>query len=139
MGASAPEEQKVTWHLKDRELEKKFVELFPCFLEELDEGVYQQSLGKDDVVGVDLDIATEKCGSITIQMQIDIEDIENELEYCPYDWNEFPKTMPPRNVWMRVEGEDGYGVKAEWDGRFWQDSLGHRYTFAIVRFRPWED
>lgn len=40
----------MTWHLKDRELERKLIELCPNFLSELDLAVYLRNDDKDHIV-----------------------------------------------------------------------------------------
>ena len=96
----------MTWHLKDRELEKQLIELDPNFLENLDEAMYQFSLREneegEDLIGVDMEIYRSP-RFITAQLQIEKTDIEKIADYNPNNWNNYPEVTPPEGVPMRVE------------------------------------
>lgn len=139
----------MSWHLKDRELEKQLIELDSNFLGNLNEAMYQFSLREneegEDLIDVDMEIYRPP-RYITAQLQIEKTDIEKIVEYNPHAWNEYPKVTPSENIPMRVETESGgyiyrecaifnEGVwKCERDGNADEELYGH-----VKRFRPWED
>lgn len=135
----------MTWHLKDRELEKQLIELDPNFLENLDDAMYQFSLREneegEDLIGVDMEIYRSP-RFITAQLQIEKTDIEKIVDYDPHAWNEYPKVTPPEGVPMRVETNMGFGFKARFEHGDWLDNRNDVVGFDdgnVVRFRPWED
>ena len=131
----------MTWHLKDREIEKQLIELDPNFLENLDEAMYQFSLCEneegEDLICVDMEIYRSP-RFITAQLQIEKTDIEKIVDYDPHAWNEYPKVKPPQHEPLRVEFEDKSGTKA-----FFDDCLREYVTAKRIdspcRYRPWED
>lgn len=134
----------MTWHLKDRELEKKLIAIDPEFVDKLQ---IKEGCGKH---GFYLDLGgCVYCGDVgvpKIQVYFVQEDLEEVPEYNPKDWNEYPKVTPPENIPMRVETESGgyiyrecaifnEGVwKCERDGNAEEELYGH-----VKRFRPWSD
>lgn len=140
----------MTWHLKDRELEKKLIELDPNFLENLDEAMYQFSLREneegEDLIGVDMEIYRSPC-YITAQLQIEKTDIEKIVDYDPHAWNNYPEVTPPHDVMMRIKMKNGYlragYLKKFPDGDSWVNPNGvlmcNAENAEIEFFRPWED
>ena len=72
-----------------------------------------------------------------------VSEIEEVKEYDPKEWNRFPEIIPPSEVDMRVELEDGRGFQAWWDGENWRTGYHHYSLDPVIervkRFRPWED
>ena len=70
-------------------------------------------------------------------------EVEEIQEYDPKEWNRFPEIIPPSEVDMRVELEDGRGFQAWWDGENWRTGYHHysldRVVEGVKRFRPLED
>lgn len=140
----------MSWHLKDKEFEKKLNELsngeFSMNLFKRSDGNFMSCFGekkafvKPCVLGKEV---TEFHQFVTYFTEDEVEDIP---EYDPSNWNEYPKVTPPINVIMRVDFRSSTeGAKAYWDGTDWMrcrstscscDSVIQR---DIVRFRPWED
>ena len=69
-------------------------------------------------------------------------DIEEEVEYDPKDWNEYPKVTPPKEGWYQVhyEVEDvGYvRLVIYWNGKEWETNCPFVGRFAFG-FKPWDD
>lgn len=139
----------MTWHLKDKRIEEKLIELDSNFLENLNEAMYQFSLHEneddEDLIGVDMEIYRYP-RLITAQLQIEKTDIEDIQDYNPNDWNEYPKVTPPENILMRVEAVGRSGVFRDCaifkDGVWQSDMDGEacgEYYAKVKRFRPWED
>ena len=135
----------MTWHLKDRELEKKLIAIDPEFVDKLQ---IKEGCGN---YGFYLDLGgCVYCGDVgvpKIQVYFVPEELEEVPEYNPKAWNEFPKVKPPYNVMMRVETylEQGYKLSYNHfeDGDFWCDPnyilMSGAFSDGVTRFRPWED
>ena len=138
----------MTWHLKDRELEKVF-EAYSGgeFVKALNYAIEQESLDSDCIVYVEFgreflgpDFA-ENC------LCFRTDELEEVCEYNPHGWNEYPKVKPPFDKDMRVELDDGLRYCARYhkfsDGCFWVGTNGTCFpkylNDKVVRFRPWED
>lgn len=128
----------MTWHLKDRELEKK--------LNELSNGEFSKILNESDM-------KDPNCICFTIDKKEDIElsvylrPEAIEPEYDPHAWNEYPDVTPPFDKDMRVELDDGLRYCARYhkfsDGCFWVSTNGTCFpnylNYKVVRFRPWSE
>ena len=83
----------MTWHLKDRELEKKLIAIDPEFIDKL-----QRKEGYGNY-GFYLDlggyVCSGDCGVPKIQIYLVREELEEVPEYNPNGWNEFPAVTPP--------------------------------------------
>lgn len=83
----------MTWHLKDRELEKKLIGIAPDFVESLNEslklGEYEENSWTYRVwFG-----PYEDC--YKFEMHVYDDELEDVPEYNPNGWNEFPAVTPP--------------------------------------------
>lgn len=138
----------MTWHLKDRELEKKLIELCPRFLSALDLAVYLS----DDNENCVLVEATRQKNDIELADNVFyfcMDELEEVPEYNPKAWNEYPKVKPPYGVLMRIDfgKSNSNGYKAFYKRFEGEDLWCHAdgtampgiYSDAIKRFRPWED
>lgn len=126
----------MTWHLKDRELEKK--------LNELSNGEFSKILNESDM-------KNPNCICFTIDKKEDIElsvylrPEAIEPEYDPHDWNEFQKVKPPYNMMMRIEMYNGLGFAGFFkhfiEGDQWCYADGSpmpkAYSNNVKRYRPW--
>ena len=127
---------KMTWHLKDRELEEKLIAIDPEFVDKLQ---IKEGCGN---YGFYLDLGgCVYCGDVgvpKIQVYFVQEDLEEVPEYNPHGWNEYPKVKPPKHEPLRVEFADKSGTKA-----FFDDCLREYVTAKRIdspcRYRPWED
>lgn len=92
----------MTWHLKDRELEKKLIEICPNFLECIDFAI--QTKEKDtNYIYVEFDRERENDTLGFNYLYFWDDELEEVPEYNPHAWNEYPAVIPPENVWMRLE------------------------------------
>lgn len=145
----------MTWHLKDRELEKKLIEICPNFLECIDFAI--QTKEKDaDYIYLEFDRERENVTLGFNYLYFWDDELEDILEYNPKDWNDYPKVIPPENVVMRCEiyterydtytpepkgGELVDRTSGVWNGHGWDfNSLNYVVPDNwTIRFRPWED
>ncbi len=127
----------MTWHLKDRELEKKLIELYPNFIEDLNFGCMNK--GKRYYVTVECTRVKDNGEIPNDMMSFYCEELEEVCEYNPKGWNEYPKVTPPEDVWMRVETTRKVGAKAMFKNGYWVEPDGHYFVTGGGRFRPWED
>ncbi|HIR20915.1 MAG TPA: hypothetical protein IAC89_01645 [Candidatus Aphodousia faecalis] len=136
----------MTWHLKDRELEKKLIEICPNFLECIDFAI--QTKEKDaDYIYIEFDRERENVTLGFNYLYFWDDELEDILEYNPHAWNEYPDVTPPFDKDMRVELDDGLRYCARYhkfsDGCFWVGTSGTCFpnylNDKVVRFRPWED
>lgn len=145
----------MSWHLKDRDFEKKLNETsrqnhtFSDSLNEIVSRISKEDL--ESAVGfvVDFHRIGPKGDVLThCQLEISKDEVENIPDYNPYDWNKFPETTPPTNVLMRLEitrvtshSQHTYHNAAIFLGGRWR--YGRNYIEIKdgddVRFRPWED
>lgn len=138
----------MTWHLKDRELEKKLIAINPDFVKTLtdmvEENLNQPNGWFDDksITEVELTYNGDYLGMVSFLTY----ELEEVPEYNPDGWNEYPKVTPPYDVMMRAD-TGGNGYKAFYkhfeDGDCWCHADGtvmpKAYSDAIKRFRPWDD
>ena len=139
----------MTWHLKDKELEKK--------LNELNNGEFSRNLVNRTDGGFVSHFGgwvsfTESCMQGPLLKEFPRfsaffteDEVEDVSEYNPHDWNEYPAATPPEGIPMRVETESGGYIyrecaifengiwKCERDGKADEELYGN-----VKRFRPWE-
>lgn len=133
----------MTWHLKDRELEKKLIELYPGFLDDLNFSVRNKGNFPSITLFCMRVRGYEKIPQDEISFWLD--ELEEVCEYNPHAWNEYPKATPPEAVLMRVEctyGEEVFRHCAIFKEGFWWHEKnggcdGNRFH-SVKRFRPWE-
>lgn len=133
----------MTWHLKDRELEKKLIAIDPDFIENLQKkevvGTKAYSIHFGDYV------LSGSIGSPRFYAYFDKSELEDVPKYNPHAWNDFPEVTPPEGVWMRLELRPKSGgscrVGAKYVNGKWFLYGGSIENFAnyTARFRPWED
>lgn len=136
----------MTWHLKDRELEKKLIALSQEFLQRLNAGVSSKRLDENYIL---VSFDREKLGNYLDgnELLFWMDELEEVPEYNPHGWNEYPKVTPPYNVMMRVETHTGQGYKLFYnhlgDGDFWSDPnyllMPKAFSDDVTRFRPWNE
>lgn len=145
----------MTWHLKDRELEKKLNELskgeFSKNLHQYDDEHFASFCG--EIISL-----TEDCGyefdesagkGVYRQSQFlfffNNDAIEEVPEYNPNGWNEFPAVTPPEGVWMRLEicpdSPEAGRVCAKFKNGKWflDDGTVENFGDYPARFRPWSE
>lgn len=128
----------MTWHLIDRELEKKLIAIDPKFLQRINEGAVLKN-----------NLRMDTCMMITdhVAVRFEAKDFEDVPEYDPDTWNEYPKVKPPYDVMMRIKMKNGYlragYLKKFPDGDSWANPNGvlmcNAENAEIELFRPWED
>lgn len=129
----------MTWHLKDRELEKVFEDYSGRkFVKALNYAIEQENIDSECIVYVEF--GREFLGGDFVEncLCFRTDEVEDVPEYNPNAWNEYPKITPPQNKPLRVEFADKSGTKA-----FFDDCLREYITAkkinAPCRFRPWVD
>lgn len=128
----------MTWHLKDRVLEKRLLKLWPEFVTNLNKSVYSKRKGPNGEFVVYLDTLT------SLSFNIEESLLRNVPEYTPKSWNDYPEVTPPTDVTMLLSFDDGYCTKAYFDGEEWIETYQVRPLLArrkeqLFRYRPWED
>lgn len=135
----------MTWHLKDRELEKKLIAIDPDFIENLQKkevvGTKAYSIHFGDYV------LSGSIGSPRFYAYFDKSELEDVPKYNPNAWNEYPEVTPPYDVMMRIKMKNGYlragYLKKFTDGDIWVNPNGvlmcNAENAEIEFFRPWED
>lgn len=143
----------MTWHLKDRELEKKLIEIAPDFVDSLNEslklGEYEENSWTYKVwFG-----PYEDC--YKFEMHVYDDELEEVPEYNPKAWNDSRKVTPPEGVIFRAKvyrtslyEETGVYYKAliykdsKWYYVINGKALGTQlslYEGDYVEFKAWED
>lgn len=138
----------MTWHLKERELEKVF-EAYSGgkFIKALNYAIEQENIDSECIVYVEFgreflgpDFA-ENC------LCFRTDELKDIPEYNPKAWNEYPEVTPPYDVMMRIKMKNGYlragYLKKFPDGDSWVNPNGvlmwNAENAEIELFRPWED
>ena len=127
----------MTWHLKDRELERKMVELYPSFLDDLKFGVRHK--GNRHCVHVECTRIRDNGDIPNDTVSFWDDELEEVPEYNPKAWNNYPTVTPPEGIWMRFETKVGEGFMAVFEDGDWFDCNGQEIDKSEGRFRPWED
>ena len=143
----------MTWHLKDRELEKKLIAIDPEFIDKL-----QMTKGYGNY-GFYLNLGgyvySGDCGVPKIQIYLVPEDLDEVPEYNPKIWNDSRKVTPPENVIFmaklhetNLDEEDTvyYKVLSYKDSKWYyvmngkpSDCKAHLDEGDYVEFKSWED
>ena len=137
----------MTWHLKDRELEKKLIGIAPDFVDSLNESL---KLGEHEENSWTYEILFGPYeGCYKFEMHVYDDELEDVPEYNPKAWNEYPAVTPPDNVLMRLEFTETestgkpkrHYVAATFNGITWgvRDCSLAGEEMIKCRFRPWED
>lgn len=141
----------MTWHLKNRELERLLNENnhpMHTFTDDLNKKaitVFSDNWPMPMPTSLIIDFQRlDKNGVILSNnsLEFSIDELEHIPDYNPNDWNEFPTVKPPKDVWMRIEDKDGWGTKAKWNGNNWINFAYDTISCTPedkLRFRPWED
>lgn len=139
----------MTWHLKDRELEKKLIAIDSDFIERLNQSCEIRDSNHDrdlfELMHFEqiLRYKNKPLGNLLFTGN----QLEEVPEYNPHGWNEYPKITPPYDVMMRIKMKNGYlragYLKKFPDGDSWVNPNGvlmcNAENAEIELFRPWED
>lgn len=149
----------MTWHLKDRELEKKLIAIDPNFVKTLtdtvEENLNQPNDWFDDksLIEAELTYNGEFFGTAFFYTH----ELEEVHEDNPHAWNEYPKVIPPYDKHMCLEFFETINQRmcrfvAYYTSNGWRSSVENglaKYVLTDdliesgyvknVRFRPWED
>jgi hypothetical protein len=147
----------MTWHLKDRELEKKLIAIDPDFIKTLTNTVEENLkltngwFNDESVTDVEITYNGEKLGVVGFYTDT----LEEVPEYNPNAWNDSRKVTPPQNTIFRAKVYlSGLGEETivEYDCLIYQycswyrvrdcKPFGGRLNITKddhVEFRPWED
>ena len=136
----------MTWHLKDRELEKAF-EAYSGgkFVDALNYEVKHSNIDSEFIVYVGFVRECLGDDSSEICLCFKTDELEDIPEYNPYGWNKWPRITPPVKEMMRVDCFDERGTlihscRGYWDGTRWKTWNGYELNDAeTINFRPWED
>lgn len=141
----------MTWHLKDRELEKKLTELCSDFLETLNYGV---DLKREDENYILVSFDREKSGNYLEgnELWFWMDELEEVCEYNPKAWNDSRKVTPPEDVVFRAKVYRAGGETVLYKCLIFRRSVWYHvingkplgiqfslYEGDYVEFRPWED
>ena len=138
----------MTWHLKDRELEKAF-EAYSGgkFVDALNYEVKHTNIDSEFIVYVGFvrECLGDDISEICLCFKTD--ELEDIPEYNPHGWNEYPEVTPPYDVMMRIKMKNGYlragYLKKFPDGDSWVNPNGvlmcNAENAEIELFRPWDD
>lgn len=139
----------MTWHLKDRQLEKNLIEIDTEFLSKLNTVCEILDTNKDgDIYKYQACVVKLNHHGKTIgELFLTGDDIEYKTTYNPHGWNEYPEVTPPYDVMMRIKMKNGYlragYLKKFPDGDSWVNPNGilmcNAENAEIELFRPWED
>lgn len=137
----------MAWHLKDRELEKKLIEIAPDFVESLNEslklGEYEENSWTYRVwFG-----PYEDC--YKFEMHVYDDELEEVPEYNPKTWNSYPEVIPPQGAMMRIKYHDVTSKDRKVERGFalfdcgqWVSDSGYpKFPNSpqnyVIWFRPW--
>ena len=129
----------MTWHLKNRELEKNLIELWPDFVTNLNSSVNSNIRDQNGYFVVSF---ANDLGSIGLSVSESY--IRDVPPYNPKTWNDYPEVEPPEFIDMLLEFSDGYCTKAYFDGKEWYEIYEDRHLLCyrkkeLIRYRQWED
>ena len=125
------------YRLKDRELQRKLDDLtngaFSKNLHPYDESLFA-SYGDQEIV-----LGKRKHREPKFGFWFTSDEVELVPRYDPHSWNEWPAVEPPAMTAMRIEADDGTGIKAFWDEGWRRYGSGVFISCPSLKFRPWED
>ena len=142
----------MSWHLKDRELEKKLIEICPNFLECIEFAI--QTKEKDaDYIYVEFDRERVNVTLGFNYLYFWDDELEEVHEYNPKAWNEYPKVKPVEPGIYRLEVKrNAAGVTRCYAAVFDFSSHKNWYIYGqgclidtsvldggYVRYRPWSE
>ena len=135
----------MTWHLKDRELEKQLIAIDSNFCVRLHntcEREFRDEKDENKQVDVLFSTSNQLLGRLYFKRKM----IEDVPEYDPNKWNEYPDVTPPEGILMRVEtvcGKCAYKKCAIFDEGTWKNEREGKPTGLLLgevkRFRPWSE
>lgn len=133
----------MTWHLKDRYLEKSLLKTDPQFLEKLNKAYEAAFEGTD--ADIEVEIVLNKGVSYTAN--ISTLTLEKRPDYNPNTWNAYPDVDPPEGVMMQIIEEVGNGILRRTCALFNDGNWAYEYDGEpsyscrsdVKFFRPWED
>lgn len=137
----------MTWHLKDRELERVLEKYSDGnFVKALNFAIERDWIDAANVVTVEFKRKFLAIG-YTNNLSFRTDELEEVTEYDPHAWNEYPKVKPPYNMMMRIKMKNGYlragYLKKFTDGDSWVNPNGvlmcNAENAEIELFRPWSE
>lgn len=128
----------MTWHLKDRELEKKLIAIDPHFVRNLQKAVKYH----EDETTVEVGFGDGIGGLSRFAAEFRWDELEEIPEYNPHAWNAYPEITPPEGILMRVE-TDRFRDCAIFKDGYWHSELfgepNGRFQAEVECFRPWNE
>lgn len=132
----------MTWHLKDKELEKVLEKYSDGnFVKALNFAIERDWIDAANVVTVEFERKFLSRG-YTNDLSFRTDELKEVPEYNPHAWNDSRKVTPPEGVPMRVETNMGFGFKARFEHGDWLDNRNDVVGFDdgnVIRFRPWNE
>ena len=138
----------MSWHLKNKELEKKLIAIDPDFIERLNQSceIRDSNHDRDLFELMHFEQILRYQNKLLGNLLFTGDQLEEVPEYNPNDWNEFPAVKPPYNMMMRIKMKNGYlragYLKKFPDGDSWVNPNGvlmcNAENAEIELFRPWE-
>lgn len=142
----------MTWHLKDRLLEKQLKKIVPNLSALIKEALDKQLC--ENYIGIQFDRRIDSDVLFDCRLWFFKWELVEIKDYDPYDWNEYPEITPPENTIFRVEIETERTI-TRCLGRtesgssilyMYEDYNGWRNVESfkaneekVIRFRQWED
>lgn len=131
----------MTWHLKDRELERKLIAIDSGFLEKLNEACEKLDNNKDGDFPKHKNFSIEINNGV-VKVFLNSVSVEKCTRYDPNKWNDYPEVTPPEGILMRVE-TDRFRDCAIFKDGYWHSELfgepNGRFQAEVECFRPWSD
>ena len=134
----------MTWHLKDRELEKKLIAIDPKFVSRLDRVTKDafEFEGKGFLVAGVEAVEVWYKDEVLFALDFSITELKEVEEYNPNDWNAYPEITPPEGILMRVETDRFRDCAIFKDGYWYSELFGEpngRFQAEVECFRPWSE
>ena len=143
----------MTWHLKDRELEKKLIGIDPDFVESLNESL---KLGEHEENSWTYEILFGPYeGCYKFEMHVYDDELEDVPEYNPKAWNDSRTVTPPEDVIFMAKVYRTYlweETRVYYKALIYRDSKWYHVINGelsgtqmsldegeYVEFKPWED
>ena len=145
----------MTWHLKDRELEKKLIAIDTDFIERLNQNceIWDSNHDGDLCELMHFEQILRYKNKLLGNLLFTGVQLEEVSDFNPNAWNEYPAVKPPEGEMMRVEyfslilRKLGRTCAIFCNGQWFVEIDGEPDTefplektmIKVKRFRPWED
>lgn len=128
--------------LKDDKKQKVFEKYLPHFAETLDQACKRELVSDIDWLTLETILVQFNDQYCEWSIRIGKHQIKQTQEYDPNNWNNFPETMPPQSVLMRVECGSIktclFFKKGKWYYPGGECFENYRCISRQMRYRPWD-